>query len=68
MESILLGKELSLRRRDHGKNIDFLILKYFNRKGLSELFAGAQRADCHDEHHLQPQCGRQVLHRGLHKG
>ena len=25
------------------------------------LFAGAQCDDCHDEHHLQPQCGRQVL-------
>ena len=28
------------------------------------LFAGAQCDDCHDEHHLQPQCGRQVLLRG----
>ena len=32
------------------------------------LFAGAQCDDCHDEHHLQPQCGRQVLLRGQQSG
>ena len=70
MESILLGKKDPLRRRDHGTKLFFLFLclrKYFNTKKSvrKDLFAGAQRADCNDEHHVQPQCGRQVLHHGI---
>ena len=34
LESILLGKELPLRRCDHGTKIDFLILRYFNKKRI----------------------------------
>ena len=74
LESILQGKKDPLRRCDHGTK-SFLLPSLFlltskqKKKSVRlNLFAGAQRADCHDEHHLQPQCGRQVLLRGQQSG
>ena len=72
LESILQGKKDPLRRCDHGTKSCFAYFSLTTSKQKNSvrlnLFAGAQRADCHDEHHLQPQCGRQVLLRGQQSG
>ena len=72
LESILLGKKDTLRYCDHGTKLFFSYFSLFVFTKIlqtrQDSFAGAQRADCHDEHHLQPQCGRQVLRRRQQSG
>ena len=74
LESILLGKKDPLRRCDHGTKLFFAYFSLTSNTSIQKnsvrlnLFAGAQCDDCHDEHHLQPQCGRQVLRRGQQSG